>query len=79
MNAVEWILLVNYLGIVVIVQTDVCECPEEEDHDCERGGLTDGAEHQAQVVVEDEGAEELQRWRNKTDKTELRQEGRFNL
>ena len=50
-----------YLGIVVIVETDVCERPEEKDHDCERGGLTDGAEHQAQVVVEDEGAKELER------------------
>ena len=48
-----------YLGVVVIVETDVCECPEEEDHDCERDGLTDGAEHHAQVVVEDEGTEEL--------------------
>ena len=48
-----------YLGVVVVVETDVCECPEEEEHDCERDGLTDGAEHHAQVVVEDEGPEKL--------------------
>ena len=50
-----------YLGIVVIVETDVCESPEEEDHDRERGGLIDRAEHSAQVVVEDESDQELQK------------------
>ena len=44
-------------AVVVVVEADVCEAPEEEEHEAEGDWLGDGGH--CQVVVDDEDADEL--------------------
>ena len=47
------------LAVVIVVQANVGQGPEQEGHHSEGDWLADGAEHLGEVVVDDEDSEKL--------------------
>ena len=59
-------------ALLVVVEADVGQGPEEEGHDGEGDGLGDGGVHHREVVVDDEDSEELEEKEDVSEEVDVR-------